>query len=527
MRVLGLGLLASIGASGQDCTLPAGTEGADDGNPHCWDRKRRCDGPNAHPDAGPGYSPACGLCEGIGGIVWSDAASDITIPKCTPIATADAVSPAPQTPEWGSGNGGKFTITNDRFIMIGKKTDPFCFKFFPSNNSVGNQCYRRQTGKLYYDMSEPVKTIRYDLDIRIPWPSDEHSLFGNITTMIAHRGPNMWIVNDLYFGVKQCICTQPLSAANPGVAHNKDPIFPVMFNWTNNMKYLGREEIEVEYGVGPLQLEHWIYGPHHAWTKVGDNKIVRMYQPYNGFEVFVPGAFVDGIADPKVFDDISPPPQCKKGGAMARINCDDHGMPIPKEGQASSVSREPASSGDLQRARAKVPRSTHKGKSFADMAEKLNSFVRAYGNSKECREWSAQELQKFQATLLLMRAPEMDDVYSSTSDRRQLRGNEEEHGSRWERLSSLASALGGVYEDMHRDGHCHEAVMWFTHHISEPVRRYLAEMLPIPTLPGAAHDCQSRYMDQDQKQLCDEYMHQVSCQDCHADSTAPAESIVV
>jgi hypothetical protein len=51
-----------------------------DGNPHHWDRKRRCDNE--------GYNVTCGLCEGVGGIVWGDPNDEITITNCTPIANA-------------------------------------------------------------------------------------------------------------------------------------------------------------------------------------------------------------------------------------------------------------------------------------------------------------------------------------------------------------------------------------------------------------------------------------------------------
>merc|ERR1719201_670171 len=114
----------------------------------------------------------------------------------------------------------------------------------------------------------------------------------------------------------------------------------------------------------------------------------------------------------------------------------------------------------------------------------------------------------------MMRSPEIDGLYQSTADRRKLRGDEHAHGERWERLSALASELGGKYEAMHRDGHCHEAVMWFVHHISEPARQKLAAMLAVPLLPYNKHSCEPG------EDLCDEYLAQVSCQDCHADATA-------
>jgi hypothetical protein len=125
-------------------------------------------------------------------------------------------------------------------------------------------------------MTKPTEAIRYDLNIHIPWPSDRFSLFGNISSTIFHHGPNMWIINNLYGLVKQVICTQPLSSAGHG-SHNPDPIFPVMYNWSNRFNYWGREEFEVEYGIGKMQLEHWNYGPHHAWTAVSDDTIVRMW----------------------------------------------------------------------------------------------------------------------------------------------------------------------------------------------------------------------------------------------------------
>lgn len=517
VRFAVLALLVGAALAKKQCIVPEDTKGADDGNPHCWTRARRCDGPNAHPAGGPGYQPACGVCEGVGGIPLADQADKITIPHCTPIKVGTD-EPAPKTPKWGAKNGGKFTVKNDRFTMIGKKTDPFCFKFFPSNNSVGTQCYRRQTGTLYYDMTKPNEAIRYDLNIHIPWPSDKFSLFGNISTTIFHHGPNMWIINNLYGLVKQVICTQPLSSAGHG-SHNPDPIFPVMYNWTNRFNYWGREELEVEYGVGKMQLEHWNYGPHHAWTAVGDDTIVRMWQPYNGFEVFAPGSFMDGVADPAKFEGMYPPALSKKGGALMRIGCTDAGYPKNK----TSVEKS-ASTADLKRARSKVPQNTHKGAGFADMSKKLNGFLKGYRSTKECSEWSAKELKHFQALMLMLKAPELDEVYGKTSDRRQLRGDEQEHGDRWERLEQLASKMGSEFETMHRDGHCHEAVMWFTHHLPETARQSLAAVADIPLLPYAGHQCSTGLPDE--KTLCDEYLHQVSCQDCHQHATAPTNLVV-
>jgi len=514
MKLLSCSLLVTSA-----CVVPEDTKGADDGNPHCWDRLRRCDGPNAHPSSGPGYQPACGLCEGIGGPAWSDKNGDIEIPNCVPVAPAGQVNPEPPRPEWALNNGGKFTVESDRFTMIGKKKDPFCFEFFPSNNSVGDQCYRRQTGKFTVDMSGDQKSLHYDLNIRIPWPSDKFSLFGNISTQITAHGPNMWIVNNLYNAVEQCVCTNPLSSSGDG-SHNPDPIFPVMYNWTNHLVYVGREKLTVEYGIGEMTLDHWTYGPHHAWTQIVNNKsiIVRMWQPYNGFEVFAPGSWKDGVADPQAFAGKTPPGECKKGGAKIRIGCDDDGYPTKKNQTVPAAE-------DLKRARTKVPRSTRKGNTFSDMASRLNSYLKEYENVKECAQWTTEELQRFQTLMLLMKSPELDGHYDAAVDRRAMRGDEKHHGEKWEKLIKLAEHLPEEIQRMQRDGHCHEAVMWFVHHVSEETRHAIASSMPIPMLPYDRHQCPFNPTAHEQ-QVCDEYLHQVSCQDCHQDATAPSSVVV-
>merc|ERR1719310_280868 len=58
------------------------TNGPDDGNPHGWDRKRRCD---------QDQMPRCQLCEGIGGKAWGDKNEDIDLTTCEIVATPKQV----------------------------------------------------------------------------------------------------------------------------------------------------------------------------------------------------------------------------------------------------------------------------------------------------------------------------------------------------------------------------------------------------------------------------------------------------
>jgi len=351
-------------------------------------------------------------------------------------------------------------------------------------------------------------------------------LFGNISTKILHHGKNMWIVNNLYHLVDQCVCIEPHSSDGHG-GHNPLDVFPVIYNWTDNLNYLARERLEIEYGVGEMDVDHWTFGPHHAWTAVGSNKIVRMWQPYNGYELFEPGSFTDDVADQDSFGEF-PPAMCRKGGALARIDCKDDGYPVIKDDSFAvpDMSPEPEVS-DLRRARTKVPRSTHKGDGFKSMTEKLNSIVSQYGNTKECAEWTAEELQRFQLIMLLLKSPELDEVYQGGSDRRAMRGDEHEHGARWEELITLARKLGGQHEEMHRDGHCHEAVMWFAHHIPENLRQDIAQRMAVPLLPYERHAAPGFSASADEHRIHDEYLAQVTCQDCHQDGDYQPPAITV
>jgi len=53
--------------------------------------------------------------------------------------------------------------------------------------------------------------------------------------------------------------------------------------------------------------------------------------------------------------------------------------------------------------------------------------------------------------------------------------------------------------------------MWFVHHVSESTRNAIAERMAIPLLPYTRHECDSKH------EVCDEYLKQVTCQDCHQD----------
>jgi hypothetical protein len=137
--------------------------------------------------------------------------------------------------------------------------------------------------------------------------------------------------------------------------------------------------------------------------------------------------------------------------------------PIPKE---EAVAQDKADS-MMWRAHEKVPRAPYKGTSFGHMSSVLNKWITRKANAtKPCDQFEVAELQKLQAVLYFLRLPAYDDVYQASSDTRALRAPLEELQNDWEQLNK-AAAQDEELELMHRDGHCHEAVMWWTHHLTE------------------------------------------------------------
>merc|ERR1711912_86614 len=80
-----------------------------DGNPHKWDRRRRCD----HTD----YDPPCGPCEGYGGIPTGDQNDQITLTTCEVVANASSIDPVTlKKQQWGA----RWTANVYHEVLIGK-----------------------------------------------------------------------------------------------------------------------------------------------------------------------------------------------------------------------------------------------------------------------------------------------------------------------------------------------------------------------------------------------------------------------
>jgi hypothetical protein len=316
------------------------TTGPDDGNPHGWDRKRRCD---------QDQMPRCQLCEGVGGRAWSDKNEDIDLTPCEVIAEAKDVNastvapplyPKTFTVRRKDGKQGGYSDT-----LIGWKTDPFCFGFFPQNDSIPELCYRSEDANVkYYDITRQAMRAEYTIH-----NSGIFGILPNTSATILQVNDRMWIMNKIALGlglhINQCVCADP-----SGNHCENPPCHTYIHRWDTfeTAQYLGRERIGAEWiqnhGTGKsskmMELDHFIMWAHHVWTDPVSRRIVRAWKPFNGLQLYDPEAWVDeivGDAD-SLFE--APPAFCKKGAARVRINCDDNGNYHPKKSEGLEFLKE-------------------------------------------------------------------------------------------------------------------------------------------------------------------------------------------
>jgi hypothetical protein len=169
---------------------------------------------------------------------------------------------------------------------------------------------------------------------------------------------------------------------------------------------------------------------------------------------------------------------------------------------------------DLKRARSKVPRAAWKGDSFDSMSRVLNKHLqKMFPQTLPCESWTVEELQAYQAMLLPHMHDELKKLYATASDNRRLRfSTEGEYKKHWERMKTLL-ARNSHLNTMHRDGHCHEAVMWLVHLVPSAVQHSLFSKAPVPMLSHQRHACNATH---DGVELCQAYNMQISCSDCHS-----------
>lgn len=183
----------------------------------------------------------------------------------------------------------------------------------------------------------------------------------------------------------------------------------------------------------------------------------------------------------------------------------------------------PLDARDLQRAKTKVPRPGWKGKTFDSMSVVLNGHLKKmFPHTKPCSDWTAEELQTFQEQLYSYRHNDLDAIYNGTRDNRRMRRYSlADHKEHWTSVNALARKLRHL-APMHRDGHCHEAVMWLVHHVPAAEQHAVFAKRHVPLLSEKRHSCPSPAAA-GEGELCQVYEAQMSCADCHSGSGIPMQ----
>ena len=145
---------------------------------------------------------------------------------------------------------------------------------------------------------------------------------------------------------------------------------------------------------------------------------------------------------------------------------------------------------DFYRAQTKRPRSSYRGRNFKHTSFVLNKHLeRSLGvvAVKPCEDFKLEELHELQTLIYKHRQNEFDHVYRKTSDNRQLNGNSlAEFETKWREELDRVHRYPAL-ESVVRDGRCHEAVMWFIHHIPTSKREIVLSQVALPLLPHKRH----------------------------------------
>ena len=252
----------------------------------------------------------------------------------------------------------------------------------------------------------------------------------------------------------------------------------------------------------------------------------------------MPNGTLPSAIDPALF--AVPPVECTSESKFTfKIKCNASGYPEAPASPSTTASSSAAatasstaaaasaaSSGSTDpyawRAVERVPRPEYKGATFDAMSATLSQWLqRGAAATRPCEEWAVEELQQLQAQLYLLRHAEYDAVYTAANDSRALGASLDALQADWAGLNAAAAASG--LDEMHRDGHCHEAAMWWVHHLTEDARAVLRQRgVVVPLLSPLRHACPEEAAAAEEEQVCAAYQYKVSCASCHSAPVDPS-----
>jgi hypothetical protein len=273
-----------------------------DGNPHNWTRARRCDQFDARCPGATWQKPS--LCDGIGGIARDDRSFNAT--TCRKLSTPAQLNNSgtfPVRPIWPR------TFVNKGFFeeQIFVHRDPFCLAQIPAMVSNGSHCYKRQQGTFNYDSTQGSLRIDYLEASSVVLPANMTEYFYHLPDGTVH--PHI----TRYGLLPAPIC--------PCIALGVGPVSPT---WAADAEFVGREILGIEFLWEERVVDHWVKGPHHVWSDVVTGNVVRMWQPFNGLEVFNPTMYETDTPIPAATFKL--PLVC---AATAKLGCINGTLPPP------------------------------------------------------------------------------------------------------------------------------------------------------------------------------------------------------
>jgi hypothetical protein len=123
---------------------------------------------------------------------------------------------------------------------------------------------------------------------------------------------------------------------------------------------------------------------------------------------------------------------------------------------------------------------------------------------RACEDFNVPELRRVLRALYPLVSEELTAIYSDADGRRQVYKTISEMEASW--------AMVPVNDPRVRDGHCHEVVMWFVHHLTKEAKGTAMLKLTLPMLPVADHTTGSRDIQDVAGKFYDK---KVTCQNCH------------
>jgi len=178
---------------------------------------------------------------------------------------------------------------------------------------------------------------------------------------------------------------------------------------------------------------------------------------------------------------------------------------------------------DLSRAKQSKPGPAFRGDSFSQTMQQLNSMLRRERGltTKPCSNFTTAELHETQRLLFDARTTALNAVYLAADDTRRMAHASLEDLQKEQKRHEELKARPELQAKA-RDGACHEAVMWYIHHLTAEAKADIKQNLLLPLLPEEQHG--SLADDKEAEQVHTRYTQQVSCAVCHV---TPSEGLTI